>query len=576
MKKILTLLTLICSLSVFAQKSYYVDSAGNLYWQKSKPVYLFISDNAEGEDAKRLKSKTTPQYANPLYLDTEGVNYIRTRNAVDPETKQIIPNTEILFEVYADGISPISSHNFNSRPTYSNNGISFYKDNVKIHMSVRDQMSGVAELNYAINGSEFMAYTDSLSFEDAGKYVIYYYSEDNVGNIEDVNEIKFSIDPTPPETTLNINGMTEDSVIATSSAIYIIANDSLSGVSKVFYKIDNGEYKQYSPKSKIPVENLSEGEHTFSYYAVDYVGNKEEENNYTLYLDRSPPLMVADILGDRFIVGDEVYFSGRTKLKLTAVDNKVGVKEIMYAIDEEEFRPYEKPFYLPSVSGEHTISYYSVDNLDNASYDQKKSRYIGQGGYEKFKHNVSKVYVDMTGPEVEYSILDFFFEREDTLFIGPSSRISLRGSDSESGLKEIRYSINDELGEIPYSEPFNFDLHGFTTLNIYGYDNVNNRNLGEFKFYCDTEKPEIFVKFSTGSTETRKDLKVYPLNTGVFLSATDKISGVSSLTYKLNKDEERNYTGLIKIPEKGKHKLVITAYDVLNNKNETEVEFFVK
>jgi hypothetical protein len=62
--------------------------------------------------------------------------------------------------------------------------------------------------------------------------------------------------------------------------------------------------------------------------------------------------MSADVLGVRFIVGDRIYFSGRTKLKLTAVDKKLGVKEIKYFIDDMG-GAYSDPFYLPSKAGRH-------------------------------------------------------------------------------------------------------------------------------------------------------------------------------------------------------------------------------
>jgi hypothetical protein len=567
-------------ISVKAQKTYYVDSAGNLYWNKAKPVYLFVSDNPEGKEAHRLKSESTPKYADPFYLDTEGVNYVRTRDAVDPETGQVVPDMEVMYEIYADGLAPVTQAGFNQKSSYAKDGIKYFTSGVKVGLQASDEMSGVESIQYAVNGSSFKPYTDSLSFEKDGRFTIRYFTVDNVGNKEEAREVKFSIDPTPPETSIKVKGMTKDSVIAGTSEIYIVARDTLSGVSKVFYQFDDGEFQPYSPQSKLPIGNLSEGEHTLKTYATDYLGNKGEAQEFNLYLDLSPPLMVSDILGDRFIVEDQIYFSGRTKLKLTAVDNKVGVKEIKYSIDGGEYQTYTQPFYLPSVAGLHSIKYYSVDNLDNTSLSkEKKSRYVGRqysSGPEEFTHNVNKIYVDMTGPEVEYKISEFSFVRDDTLFISPYSKITLSATDTESGLKEIRYSFNDELGERVYEGPFSFEGSGFNTLSIYGYDNVNNRNLGKFTFVSDTEEPEIFVKYTVGESGTKNDLPIYPEGTGIFLSASDKLSGVGTLTYSLNKEAERNYAGIIKNLKKGKNKLEVTATDILNNSITQEFEFFIK
>lgn len=573
------LLTIFFGLGLQAQKSYYVDSVGNLYWQKDKPVYLFVSDSPDGAEPHRLKSERTPKYADPFYLDTEGINFVRTRDAVDPETKKIIPNTEVMYEIYADGTNPSSQAKFGYEPPHKFEDKFFFTSGVKIGISSRDNLSGVRNVLYSINNSKPQPYTDSLQFDATGRYIVRYFAVDNVGNTEEPKVVKLSIDPLPPSSSIKAEKIYGDSVASESSTFFIQAKDSLSGISKVYYKIDDGEFNLYNRKA-LPTARLSGGEHTITYYAIDNVGNKEEEQSYSFYLDKSPPLMVADILGDRFIIDDQVYFSGRTKLKLTAVDNKVGVREIKYSVDGSEFQTYTKPFYLPSVSGVHSIKYYSVDNLGNSSSGSRTSRILGQpqgtNGMDEFKHNVSKIYVDLTGPIIDYDIDGLSFVRGDTLFIGPYTNISLDGEDDESKLREITYSINDELGEIKYEGPFTFDRGGFNTINFYGYDNVNNRNVDKITFYCDIDTPEIFVQFNTGAMGTRGDTPIYPKNTGIFLSATDEIAGVSKLRYILDKNPERNYSGLISGIDKGKHTIKVFATDMLNNTSEKEVEFIIK
>ena len=60
---------------------------GNTYVQKQMPLYLKFSTEPDGKNYE-LKSKSTPEYADPMYLDTEGVNYIRSRWAVDKNSKK--------------------------------------------------------------------------------------------------------------------------------------------------------------------------------------------------------------------------------------------------------------------------------------------------------------------------------------------------------------------------------------------------------------------------------------------------------------------------------------------------------
>lgn len=555
--------------------THFTDSTGQLYWRKSTPVYLFISDKPEGSTPTRLKSQSTPQYANPLYFDTEGVNFIRTREAVDPVTMKVVPNLEVMFEVYADGTAPVSEVSYDRVNKFRGVDAVYYQDGLTVSLKTSDQLSGVRKLNYALNDTLFSQYDSAFVFEGSGTYLLRFYAEDNVGNVEETQSVSFIVDNQPPVTKLNINNITEDNVISAASKMYLISYDSASGVSKVYYKFDDQAYQLYDGKG-INSTSLNEDDHTVTFYSIDNVKNVEETQSFTFFFDKTAPLMVADVLGDRFIVGDDIYFSGRTKLKLTAVDNKVGVKEIMFSVDDSPFADYEKPFYLPSVSGVHLIRYYSVDNLNNSTADSKRSNYLGKGGYEEFKHSVSKFYVDLTGPLIDYKIGKYSFVREDTLYIGPSTKITLSGKDMESGFKELSYSVNQEYGEVIYTEPFSLTKEGYTTLHFYGYDNVNNRNVSKFQFYLDATKPQIFVQFNTGSVRMRGSVEVFPLTTGIFLSATDKTAGISNLYYKIDDQPEKPYAGLITEIGKGKHTITVRAVDFLNNENIEEFEFILK
>lgn len=554
---------------------HYIDTAGNIYWRKSAPVHLFVSESPDGKNPKRLTSRATPEYSDPFYLDTEGVNYIRSRNAVDPETKQVIPNTEVKFEIYADGIAPVSTVDYRNVSQYRVENTLYYKSGLEIELNAKDETSGVKKLEYSLNGQQYRPYQKALQFSSPGKYTLKFRSQDNVGNKEEEQEVSFAIDAQAPYSDLNINGITEDNVVSQGSKMYLLAEDSLSRVKSVLYKFDDQSYQKYNGY-ELPFAELEEGDHTITYYAEDYVGNKEKEKSFSFFLDKSAPLMVADVLGDRFIVEDEIYFSGRTKLKLTAVDNKVGVKEIMYSIDDQEFKKYENPFYLPSISGVHIIKYYSVDYLSNSTADSKNSRYIGEGGFEQFKHNVNKFYVDLTGPVINHDILEYSFTRSDTLFLGPYSKIRLQGEDPESGLQKLTFSFAGEVGETTYIEPFALSSEGYKQLDYYGYDNVNNRNVAKLSFYLDATPPDIYIQFSAGKLENKDGAPVYPASAGIFLSATDRKSGVSSVTYSLDDGPYKPYAGLITQIKKGKHTLKVKAKDVLNNQFEKETVFQIQ
>lgn len=68
------------------EKRVYIND-GNTYVQKSLPLYLSFSTTKGGTQFP-LTSKASAKYADPMFLDTEGVNYIRSKWAVDPESKK--------------------------------------------------------------------------------------------------------------------------------------------------------------------------------------------------------------------------------------------------------------------------------------------------------------------------------------------------------------------------------------------------------------------------------------------------------------------------------------------------------
>lgn len=574
MKNLITFCFIVSALtSAFAQQGHkpksHISEDGKIYWNRALPVYLRIASSPD-DAGTLLKSKKQAKYTNPLYLDTEGVNYIRTRHAVDAETMKLVsPQTEILMEVYADGKSPISTLTFSNSPKKLTNEKLYYGVGLLANFDAADQQSGVDQIYTQINNGDFKTFTKELTFATEGDYSIAYYSVDKVGNSEKIKEKKFTVDIQSPTTFHNINGLAKEYIIAKTSTMYFTSQDNLSGVAKTYYNFDDGEYKLYAGKN-INFSSLDEGEHTLHYYSVDQVDNKESIKEFTFYFDKTAPIMAADVLGDRFIANDQIYFSGRTKLKLTAVDNKVGVKEIMYSVNKKPFSVYEQPFYLPSVSGVHSVRYYSVDNLSN-----KTQSHLTESGPEEFKHNVSKVYVDLTGPDISFSVVGKSVRSRDTLFISPTTKIKLKGIDPESGIQKVTYSVDNTKEETTFSKPFEIPSAGFHSISYYGYDNVNNRNVADFFLFSDHEKPSIFFNFSSAPYNQKEDLNVYATNVILYLAATDRHVGLSNIYYQINDSDFKTYAGAVKGFEKNKkYKLIIKAVDLLGNENLKSVEFF--
>ena len=538
------------------KKTSYTDSLGRYIIQVDLPLYLYASTSPD-ETPRRLQRGDIKENK-PIYLDGPGVHYIRHQDNANHRSE--------FFEIFADGHAPRTAISLTGAPTAASNGVTYFGKNLTASLSATDEMSGVKQIYLSTDNVNFAPYR-SIDTSKEGKQTLSFYSVDHVGNVETVKQRDFVLDFSAPVTTHQIEGMLRNEIISNNSKISLNSSDNFSGVERIMYRFNNEPEKVYRPGTTIPFSHLADGVHTLYYYAEDRVKNKETEKSASFFFDKSPPIMSADVLGDKFIVGDKVYFSGRTKLKLTAVDNKAGVKEIRYSINNGPFLIYQDPFFLPNSAGRHTVRYYSEDEMGNSS----------SGNYT---HNSGIIYVDLTGPILSHQLAGPNFKKGDVQFIGPESTIILKAVDNESGLQYISYSKGNETTETRYEGPFSIKESGTYKIRYFGYDNVNNRNASEFEVTVDGEGPEIFNRFSVARIdEVPADNApefggVYPSYVMLYLAATDLLTGNAEIYYSINGEREQPYTAPIRrFVINGSYTVLIRAKDQLGNFSEKTVKF---
>jgi hypothetical protein len=550
-------------------RKYYAPD-GTLYWNKKLSVYVWISSSPD-ELPKKMESKQDSQYVDPYFFDTEGTNFIQTRWAVDKKTMlAVVPEHEVRWPVEVDGIKPISSAEIAGEKPYSKNSKKFY-GNISIKISAKDNLSGVDTIYYSLDGKPYEPYTSAISNLPDGEHNLLYYAVDKVGNFEVPRKETFNIDTKSPKTYYTITGISlENNVISSNTKIILQAEDENTGIKATYYKFDAGKEIIYNGRN-LPTENLANGDHTLTFYSVDNVGNRENPVTFQFNLDKMSPIITSDVLGDRYVVGDQTYFSGRTKLKLTAVDNKSGIKETMYSVDGGKFQNYTEPFYLPSVIGLHIIKYFAVDNAGNNTEGTNNAI------YEEYKHRVERIYVDMTGPSITCSYQGPVFTSRDTVFISGKTKIKLTAFDKESGLNYISYSIDGVIDETKYKEPFSINLSGLHKLEFFAYDNVNNRNAGSIVFFEDNEGPVPNCQFSIKPVGVKDGFEVYPDYVLAYLSATDQTTGTTEIFYSINGQPEKKFSTYVgNFPKGQKINLKMRAVDKLGNENQKEFIFYIQ
>lgn len=550
------------------EKKFYRSPEGKLYVNKDLPLYFHISTSPNPDSEKHLldAAADSKKYANPAYLDTEGYNTFRSPSKVDTVTKKVVyPIEDIIYEIYADSKSPITKFSFENKKYYIKDKIYYFGDRMKVLFNSSDATSGVEATYYSVNGSAYTKTNGEVILDQEVLYEIKFYSVDNVGNVETPKTISIKIDLTNPVTNLSIDTDLHNNIISPRSKIVLEANDENSKVKKTLFSINGGTFYNYH--TPIVISGLKEGEHKITYYSIDNANNEESKKEYTFYLDKSAPMIVDELIGNTFIANGREYSSGRSKVKLTAMDNKAGVREIRYSINNGEFVEYTKPFYL-SKSGKLKIQTFVTDNVNNQSITTIMTD----------KSNIS--YVDLSGPTLGHYFQGANFMSKDTAYITKNTKIRLAAKDDAAGYNRLEYSIDN--GEITnYEKAFSIGKEGVHNITYTGYDNVDNTSTNTFTCVEDNTGPEIFNRFSILSNKTKildgKNYEVFPNHVVLFLSSTDTSVGFEKISYSVNGEAFKPYTSLIKGFAKEKlYTIKVKSVDKLGNNSEKTIEFYIE
>ncbi len=545
------------------EKRVYIND-GNTYVQKSLPLYFTFSTSLNGTQHP-LTSKKSADYAAPMFLDTEGVNYMRSKWAVDPTTgKTVMPKEEVLYELYADGLAPRTKLSFSGAAVYRSDRV-YYGPGLQLTLKSKDGVSGVENTFYSLGSGSWTNYSSQVNAATEGENVFYYYANDNVGNAEKTKNSKFVVDLSPPSSNHEIVGIVYDAnIIAPSTRFDLSQSDNLSGVNRTMFSFDSGSDKKES--GKLSVSYLSDGEHTLYYYSVDNVKNVESKKSFSFYLDKIAPVVTLAINGDQFKGSKYLFVSNRTTVNLSATDNKSGVNKINYQIDKGEKNDFSSDFKYPDVKGVHTVKYNATDNVKNSSSSQYKT-----------------VYVDNKVPQsmINYGSPQFF--HRDTLFINKNTKVTLTSRDYESGVKQIEYGV-DGGGYQNYSQ-FTIPSEGYHTIRFKTTDNVNNVEAEKSSnVYVDNTAPIIYYNFSINSLGTKNGMEIYPNYTRLYLGATDDHVGTKTIKYSINGGPLTLYSSssTLDISEKNrflkkkvKYTVRVVAEDKLGNSTEKNIEFYV-
>ena len=547
-------------------KKTFQDNDDKIYWQVSLPVYLNISTSADSKGEQyRMKNIKTPSmesHSNPMYFDGHGEHYIRHQ-----DYEHGIPEKEVAFKVYVDGLSPATKVRYLGAPQYEKQGTIFFGKGLTAELNSTDQMSGLDQILHSVNEADYVVYDKPSSFSEEKSYTYMYYAVDLVGNSEVEHMDNFTVDLSSPESSHELTGKRLDLILSSRVNIALSSNDELSGVKQILWKMEGQDFQTYS--KKLSIANMKDGEHTLLYKAIDQVENEETARKLEFYLDKIAPVVTAEIEGDLYRNDGKAYISERSLIKLAATDNKAGVQAIFYSIDGKAEKTYGDPFHLDAVQGPHKIKFKGLDKVDNM-------------GLLGTNDDLGNLFLDVMPPAIDHEYEGPKFFTRDTIFITSETRIRLSATDYQAGIKTLNYLLDET--EKGFDAPFTVENEGYHDVEYYAIDNVNNRKDDQFFFMVDNQGPEIFHHFSMQAIGAAKlddagddEVPIYSTHNLLYLAATDNAVGTNMIFYTLDDGTEKLYSGPIRNLRKGFHFMTIRATDHLGNETKSEIiQFMIK
>jgi plastocyanin len=339
----------------------------------SATVSLAAEDDSSGVASVEysLDGGAYVPYDEPVVLDEPGMHMLEYR-ATDNAGNTSEPEMAHVVVVPADG-EDTTAPAVTSEVTGELDDDGAYVGSATVNLSALDAGSGVATVEYDLDGAGYAPYTDPVVVDTPGEHTVAYRATDNAGNTSEPGSATFTVvepsteDTTPPDVTAQVTGEQDaDGAYVGSATVQILAEDAGTGVATVEYNLDGAGYTAYTDPVVVDVT----GAHKVTYRATDNAGNTSTPRSVDLVVvggadppDRTPPIASAQVDGDQDEFG--AYLDAAT-VSINARDDESGVAFIEYALSDTAFREYTGSFDVTD-GGAHELRYRATDNAGNVT-----------------------------------------------------------------------------------------------------------------------------------------------------------------------------------------------------------------
>lgn len=469
-------------------------NASDKWLKEAFKVELTATDDLSGV-AKTLYSINGSEF-------TEGTSFVVSESGVNKVTFYSIDNAGNIeevktIEIKIDEKPPVTTSNVPDK----------WVKTFTVELTASDDLSGVAQTFYSVNGSEYTEGT-SVVVTESGVNEVTFYSIDNAGNIEEVKTVQVKVDNTPPVTTTN----DDENWLKEAFKVEFTATDDFSGIAKTLYSVNGSEFTEGTY-----VTITESGVNTVAFYSIDHAGNKEEVKTVQVKIDKAPPITSSN--------ATEHWLNLAFTLELSASDDLSGVAKTFFSVNGSEFT--EGASVVVTEDGINEVTFYSIDNAGN-------------------KEEVKTVFVkiDKAPPVTTSNVTDNWLKEAFT--------VELLAKDDFSGVAKTFYSLNGSK----FSEGTSVVVteEGMNKVSFYSVDNTGNiEKVSTVEVKIDKSAPVVSWNLADE----------YALGTslGLNYTATDKASGIAKETITVNGQVYKKGDS-VNLNQPGTYKVVVTVTDL--------------
>lgn len=379
----------------------------------------------------------------------------------------------------------------------------WYNADVSFTLKGSDNLSGVADTFYSIDGGEAQSYSGAVSVATDGTHTVTYWSTDKAGKVEDKtgNSITLKLDKAPPAldgkatTPPNDNGWYKGDV-----TVAWTCSDDGSGL--------DGD---------CPADSIvtGEGENLGANASVsDLAGNVTNAKVDGLKIDVTAPTTTASVPQ----VPASGWYGDAVQVTLTGHDNLSDVNATYYTVDGGAAQTYSGAFSF-GTEGAHEIAFWSKDNAGNV---------------EKAGAPIT-MKIDKTAPTT--TVINPI-SPDSGWFVTSGIPVAFAAADKTggSGVAATYYTI-DGGERHTYGEPFTADLPtGTHSITYWSVDAAGNEEAHEttntVQVKVDTVAPTITPtrtpganSFGWNNTDVKVAFSCTDADSGIPADVTDGIAG---------------------------------------------------